>query len=153
MATLYPNSLFDTNQFSFGLDTSGLNAPSFLSANIGAQNGGATINSQSSGGIWDSLFSRSSMFGGKDAETGAITGGWVSPLAQIGGALFAGIQGQKQLKLAEDQFKENKRQFNANFNAQRQTTNTQLEDRQRARVASNANAYESVDSYMKRNSV
>lgn len=124
------------------------NAPSFPSANIG----GTGVSADSAGGMFDGLFSRNSMFGGEQAD-GTMSGGWVSPLASIGGAIYGGIQGNKQLKLAQDQFKEGKRQFDQNFQAQRTTTNTQIEDRQRARVASNPGAYESVDSYVKRNSV
>lgn len=152
MATF--SSDFPNLDFSFGLDNALSNgAPGFLAANIGVGAGGPTIANQSSGGLFNSIFSRNSMFGGTDPVTGAVSGGWVSPLASLGGAIFSGIQGQKQLKLAQDQFKEGKRQFNLNYEAQRKTTNTQLEDRQRARVASNAGAYESVDSYLKRNSV
>lgn len=158
MATYFPNQQFDTSQFNFGLTPNNLGAlpngtPTFLSANIGAQDGGPTIQNASQGDLWSSIFNQNSAFGGRDSKTGMVTGGWVSPLASIGAALFQGIQGNKQLGLAQDQFKENKRQFDANFAAQRQTTNTQLEDRQRARVASNPGAYESVDSYLKRNSV
>jgi len=61
--------------------------------------------------------------------------------------------GMKQYGLAKDQLKENKRQYNQNFAAQRQTVNTQLEDRQRARVASNAGAYQSVGAYMDQNRI
>lgn len=162
MAYNFPNlnlGARSTDNFTFGLGDVlgnlgyGDGAPSMLTANIGAAGGGPVIGAANQGGIWNSIFNRNSMFGGTDPETGAVTGGWVSPLASIGGAIFSGMQGQKQLKLAESQFKENKRQFDANFAAQRQTTNTQLEDRQRARVASNPGAYESVDSYLKRNSV
>ena len=58
--------------------------------------------------------------------------------------------GMKQYGLAEDALKEQKRQFNINYEAQRKMTNSQLADRQRARVASNPNAYESVADYMKK---
>ena len=40
---------------------------------------------------------------------------------------------------------QNKREFELNYAAQKQTTNASLEDRQRARVASNAGAYQSAD--------
>jgi len=56
----------------------------------------------------------------------------------------------KHYGLAVDQLKESKRQYNQNYAAQRTLTNSQLEDRQHARVASNAGAYESVGSYMNR---
>lgn len=145
-----------TNDFTFGLGDLlgnmgyGDGAPSMLTPNVGGAPG---IAAASQGGMWNSLFSRNSLFGGADPATGALSSGWVSPIASLGSAIFGGIQGGKQLKLAESQFKENRRQFDANFAAQRQTINTQLEDRQRARVASNPGAYESVDSYIKRNAV
>lgn len=143
------------NQFPFGNLFANLGlgdgAPSMLSANIGAS-AGPTIQGAGQQGMFNGLFNRNSLFGGTQAD-GTISGGWVSPLASIGSAIFGGIQGSKQLKLAQDQFKESTRQFDQNYAAQRQTTNTQLEDRQRARVASNPDAYESVDSYMKRNRV
>lgn len=72
------------------------------------------------------------------------------------GALNAGSNiffGMKQYGLAKQTLAENKRQFQLNYDAQKQTTNTALEDRQRARVASNAGAYQSVGDYMKENGV
>lgn len=61
--------------------------------------------------------------------------------------------GAKKYQLAQDAFKENKRQFSLNFENQRKTVNTELQDRQRARVASNPGAYQSVSEYMKQNGV
>lgn len=159
MATYFPNLDLggSTNNFQFGLGGQGVSfgsqMPSMVAANPAAVPNNVTPQAATQQGMFSSLFSRNSLFGGSDPASGAISSGWVSPLAAIGGALLGGIQGQKQLGLAQQQFKENKRQFDANFEAQRKTTNTQLEDRQRARVASNAGAYESVDSYVKRNSV
>ena len=89
-----------------------------------------------------------SMFDTTDAN-GIKTQGW-------GGLALSGIQGlgnsymaMKQFGLAEDALKEQKRQFNINYEAQRKMTNSQLADRQRARVASNPNAYQSEAEYMK----
>ena len=113
---------------------------------IGGNTGGG-------GGMFGDLFSRQSLFGGTDPNTGISTGGW-APLALGGGqAIFGALQGNKATKLAESQFKEGVRQFDLNFNAQRKTINTDLEDRQRARVASNSGAYESVSDYLKKNAV
>jgi hypothetical protein len=64
--------------------------------------------------------------------------------------LFMGMQ---QYGLAKQQLAFQKDAFNKNYAAQRTATNSALEDRQRARVASNGSAYESVDSYMARNSI
>ena len=89
-----------------------------------------------------------SFFDKTDAN-GIKTQGW-------GGLALSGLQGlgnsymaMKQYGLAEDALKEQKRQFDINFGAQRKLTNSQLSDRQRARVASNPGAYQSVGEYMK----
>ena len=70
---------------------------------------------------------------------------------------FSGLanawMGKQQLDLAKKSLDVNRQQFAANFNNQAQLTNTRQEDRQRARVASNPGAYESVGSYMDRNRV
>ena len=58
--------------------------------------------------------------------------------------------GMKQFGLAEDALKEQKRQFDINFQAQRKSINSQLSDRQLARVASNPTAYQSEAEYMKK---
>ena len=100
-----------------------------------------------SGNTFGNLFSKSSMFGDKNST------GWLSTAAGIGEALFSAYSGNKTLQLAEDQFDESKREFNLNYAAQTKTTNTELEDRQNARVASNPDAYESTASYMARNKV
>jgi hypothetical protein len=77
-------------------------------------------------------------------------GGFALGAANSAASMFFGMQ---QYGLAKDTLNENKRQFQMNYDAQKQTTNTALEDRQRARVASNAGAYESVGSYMDKNGV
>lgn len=93
------------------------------------------------GGFWDGML-------GKDGQQG-----WGS-LALGGASLLAnGFMGMKQYGLAKDQLKQAKKEFNLNYNAQRQTVNTQLEDRQRARVASNPGAYQSVGDYMKQHAI
>lgn len=91
-------------------------------------------------------------FGGKSAD-GTFQNGIlptsIGALSGIAGA-YLGFQ---QLKLGEQQLEQNKRIFNLNFANQANSINTELEDRQRARVASNPSAYENVTDYMKRNSV
>lgn len=95
------------------------------------------------GGLFDNFFDTTD-------RNGIKTQGW-------GGMALSGLQGlgnsymaMKQFGLAEDALKEQKRQFNINYEAQRKMTNSQLSDRQRARVASNPNAYESEVDYMKK---
>jgi hypothetical protein len=89
-------------------------------------------------------------FGGTNADGTKDTG--------YGGAVLGGLQslaslwsGMKQYGLQKEQLAFAKDAFNKNYNNQVQTTNTQLEDRQKARVASNPNAYQSVGDYMAKN--
>lgn len=96
------------------------------------------INDMSKPGLFDN-------FGGKD--------GWGNTAISGIGALASTFLGMKQYGLAKKTMEENKRQFQLNYDAQRQMTNTRLEDRQRARVASNAGAYQSVGDYMATNGV
>lgn len=92
----------------------------------------------STGDFWSS-------FGGKDGWGNTAIGGF--------GALASAFLGMKQYGLAKQTLAENKRQFQMNYDAQKQTTNSRLEDRQRARVASNPGAYQSVGDYMGQNRI
>ncbi len=113
------------------------------------------------------------LYGGMDtsnAITGNKEGLFASPLQQrnadgstYGGYLGAGVglvqglgsayMGLKQYGLAKEQLAFQKSAYNKNYAAQRQSTNTGLQDRQAARVASNSGAYESVGSYMDKNRI
>lgn len=93
------------------------------------------------------------MLGYTDPSTGVQQQGWGGLALGAASALGNSYMGMKQYGLAKDALKENKRQYNQNYAAQRQTVNTQLEDRQRARVASNAGAYQSVGAYMDQNRI
>ena len=98
-------------------------------------------------GSWmDSLFGS---FFDKTDPNGIKTQGWGGLAIQGMQGLGNSYMGMKQFGLAEDALKEQKRQFNTNFEAQRKMTNSQLSDRQRARVASNPGAYASEAEYMK----
>lgn len=90
--------------------------------------------------------------GNTDAR-GNRTDGWGGMALGVGQGLAGAFMGAKQYQLAQDALKENKRQFSLNFENQRKTVNTELQDRQRARVASNPGAYQSVSEYMKQNGV
>lgn len=151
----------NTNFLPFDFDLS-----SIFGGTTGANNGGGLVNfpgfggggsagapSGNSGGLLGNLFSRQSLFGGTDSQTGISTGGWAPVALGAGQAIFGALQGNKAMGLAEKQFDESKRQFDLNFNAQRQSINTQLEDRQRARNASNSTAYENTDEYLRKNKV
>lgn len=95
---------------------------------------------------------------GPGANTGFLDGalgpnGWGGLALNAAGGLASTFLGMKQYGLAKQTLAENKRQFQLNYDAQKRTTNTRLEDRQRARVASNANAYQSVGDYMTTNGI
>lgn len=79
--------------------------------------------------------------------------GWLSPAIAGAQTLLGGWLGMKQYGLAKDAFKENKRQFNMNWNANKALTNARLEDRQAARNAADPGAYQSVGDYMAQNSI
>ena len=122
---------------------------------VAGQAGGTT------GGLFSSMsnllggiFNQRSAFGDVDAN-GVQSMGWAAPAASLASALFSFQQGRETQQIARDNLKESQRQFNLNYGAQRQNLNTELEDRQRARVASagGSGAYESVDSYMNRNRI
>jgi hypothetical protein len=91
-------------------------------------------------------------FGGTD-EQGMKTGGYAMPAIQAVSGAANAFLGMKQYGIAKKTLKENKRQFNLNYGNQVKMTNTQMRDRQRARVSSSPNEYQSVDEYMKQNQV
>jgi hypothetical protein len=81
-------------------------------------------------------------------SSGVTTQGWGGiGLGAVQG-LSNAFMGMQQYNLAKQQLEEGKRQYDQNYSAQRSTTNAQLEDRQRARVAANPGAYQSVGDYM-----
>ena len=67
--------------------------------------------------------------------------------------LGSAYMGMKQYGLAKEQLQFSKDAFNKNYAAQAKMTNTSLMDRQRARVASNPGAYQSVGDYMAQNGI
>lgn len=124
----------------------------FSAGGTAAGGGGSLLDSLSSTWKGDGFFGKNSVLGGVD-EKGVKSMGWAPAALGIGQAIFSGLQGQKTQKLAQSQFKEGQRQFDLNYNAQRDTINTNLEDRQRARVASNPGAYQSVSEYLDKNRI
>lgn len=99
------------------------------------------------GNWWDSLFDRT------DTNTGIKSQGMAMPLISGASALMSGFLGLKQYGLQKDALKQSKKEFEMNWGAQQKATNSAMEDRQRARVASNPNAYQSVGDYMKKNGI
>jgi hypothetical protein len=92
------------------------------------------------------------VLGYRDGQGNAFQGwgGLAIGGAQALGGLYLGM---KQYNLAKDSLAFQKDAFAKNFETQKNLTNAQLEDRQRARVASNAGAYQSVGDYMNKNGV
>ncbi len=85
------------------------------------------------------------------------TNNWVSNNADLLksgiGLLTGGLgawNGMQQNKLMRQNMNQQAGQFREQIDLSKQNLNRNIEDRQRARVASNAQAYESVDSYMKK---
>ena len=74
--------------------------------------------------------------------------GWGGMAMGAASGLANAFMGMKQYGLAKDTLANNKQQFQMQYDAQKQMTNSNLEDRQRARVASNPGAYQSVGDYM-----
>lgn len=112
--------------------------------NIGAATPtGLPGNDMSGGGPMSWLFGK----GTKDSP------GNLGTLMGAAGSLASGFMAMKQYGLAKDTLAQNKSQFEQNFSAQKGLTNASLEDRQRARVASNSGAYQSVGDYMSKNGV
>lgn len=84
-------------------------------------------------------------------------GNWASQntdLLKAGAGLITGgigaWQGMQQNRLMRENMNQQASQFREQMDLSKQSINRNIEDRQRARVASNPNAYESVDSYMKK---
>ena len=91
-----------------------------------------------------------------DSILGGFGGGEMSGLqmGQLGfgglSSLVNGYLGFQNLGLAKKQYQSQLDQFNKQWDANKKLTNASLADRQAARVASNPNAYQSVDDYMKK---
>lgn len=64
--------------------------------------------------------------------------------------LLNGYLGFRDLSQAKNQARQAQQNWDKQWSANVKNTNAALSDRQAARVASNPNAYESVDSYMKK---
>lgn len=79
--------------------------------------------------------------------------GWAGMALGAGQGLMKSYLGMQQYKLAKETLNENKRQYAQQYEAQKTTTNAQLEDRQRARVSANPLAYQSVGDYMNKNRI
>lgn len=141
----YGNSSPDVPPIGGGMTYQG--GPDLINQMDGPTGGGAAT-----GGMLDWLKS-SGFSGSTDTKTGIKTDGWGGMALGVAQGLGSAYMGLKQYGMAKDQLAFQKSAFNKNYAAQRQATNTGLEDRQRARVASNAGAYDSVGNYMNKNGI
>lgn len=95
--------------------------------------------------FWDGLLGKKNADGSQDLGWGGMALGAAQGLA-------GAYMGMKNYGLAKDSLEQGKKQFQMNYDAQKQTTNTALEDRQRARVANNPNSV-AVNEYMNQNRI
>lgn len=79
--------------------------------------------------------------------------GWGNLAVGGASALMNGWLGMQNYGLAKKTLEQAKQQFDLNYNASKTTTNANMADRQRARVASNPGAYQSVGDYMAQNGI
>lgn len=134
--SMYP-SLWDQGSMS----------PSLDSMSTGFTNSANTFNNTSltssggSGGWLDSILGGNGDMSG--LQMGQLGLGGVN-------SLLNGYLGFQNLGLAKKQYQSQLDQFNKQWSANKKLTNASLADRQAARVASNPNAYQSVDDYMKK---
>lgn len=100
--------------------------------------------------------------GGQFGPTGGQQGGWLSNIGGLEGlgSIMKGIGslGQvyaaiKGIGIAKDQLNLSKEAYNTNLTNQRQTYNTSLEDRIRARYNTEGRSAGDVDSYLQKHSL
>ena len=109
------------------------------------------LGSESFGGMGKPSFMQG--LTGYTDQNGIKTNGWGGAALGLGQGLMQGFQGMQQYGMAKKAFKEGQRQYNQDYAAQKKLTNANLEDRQRARVASNSGAYQSVSEYMDKHGI
>lgn len=121
--------------------------PSLDSLSTGFTNSANTFNTTALTGSGGSGSFLDSILGG----SGDMSGLQMGQLG-LGGvtSLLNGYLGFQNLSLAKKQYQSQLDQFNKQWEANKKLTNASLADRQAARVASNPNAYQSVDDYMKK---
>lgn len=126
----------DANTFDYG---SGLSTTAFDTSNM--------MPDVASSPGWQDMTWAERLFGGQRGDF--KFGGAAMPALQLANSGLNAYIGLKQLGQAEDSLKFQKDAFSKQFAAQQKLTNSQLADRQAARVAFNSNK-ESVDDYMKK---
>lgn len=92
------------------------------------------------------------LFGKKNLD-GTSTGNGLLPMVQTFTGLASAYIGMKQYGLAKKSFRQNRKEFNYNYDAQRQTTNALMEGKARARHSMNPDHYETPAEYMAKNEI
>lgn len=131
-------------------------AASLMPTISGLNTGQMDMEGGDSGGYMSGLtdwLKTSGFLGSTDTKTGIKTDGFGGMALGVAQGLGNAYMGMKQYGLAKESLAEGKKQFSLNYDAQKATTNSQMEDRQRARVASNSGAYQSVGDYMAQNGI
>lgn len=139
------SSLLDFGNNSYSPVSDYLGSAPKLAAQVGAVGTGSAV-ARPDFLSWDSFL------GGKNAD-GTSSNGWGGAALGLIQGLGSAYMGMKQYGLARDQLQFSKDAFNKNYAAQAKMTNSMLEDRQRARMASNPGAYQSVGDYMAKNGI
>lgn len=85
---------------------------------------------------------------GSTNQDGITTPGFAMPAIQGFNALSNAYLGMQNYGLAKKTFKENQRQFDMNFDAQRGIINSQMADRQNRRKLERPEQYMSADDYV-----
>lgn len=158
------NGMFDTRNLLTGMGNQTYNGGEGIDYNTliknlmafgqGSGGGGSNfMNQVDTGGVATAAPTWLQGMTGYTTADGMKVNGWGSTALGAAQGAFGAYSSMKSLGLAEDQLKESKRQFNKNYESQRNLTNTRMQDRQAARVASNPSAYKSVSEYMKENGV
>ena len=150
------NPVMGNGQLGSGTGGFGAPATSFISqpdligfGSVGAPT--AVAGATGGSGMWGGL--NNWLFGSQDTATGVKTNGAAGALLGLGQGLFNAYGASEQLKLGRAQYETMKQYAALNANNMAKTVNAQMEDRQRARVASNPGAYQSVGDYMNNNRV
>lgn len=123
-----------------------------LLGNLLAQQGIGGASPAAQTGVFSPTFMQG-LVGYKDPYNGTQVNSWGGQALGLLQGLGSAYMGMKQYGLAKEQLQFSKDAFNKNYGAQRQMMNAQLEDRQRARVAANPGAYQSVGDYMTKNGI
>lgn len=93
------------------------------------------------------------LFGTTNEETGVRTRGGLLPILNTFTGLASAYLGMKQYGLAKDSFRQNRKEFGYNYDAQRQLTNARMRGQAAARYSSNPGHYQTPTEYMAQNEI